>query len=168
MREGVKTMTSNEALEVKITEIEDINFPVDSIRTNIKNEINKKIQKNKQSASGSSNRNSGNSGGSASSSTRTDIGSGKTASSPNVKPPVTSIETKFWHLVHKDGVPQKRPFDDLFKNNDIDWKDDYKFFYNKYLSRSGENYFDKFKNIPELDRKKTTTLPELQKLIENN
>ena len=77
-----------------------------------------------------------------------------------------SLEKEFWALVKKPDL-KKEDFDNLFKKTG--WNNDYKNFYNNYLSKSkstANKYgFDKFAKVTVFDRAEAKTLTELESLI---
>jgi len=77
-----------------------------------------------------------------------------------------SLENEFWDLVKKTDL-KKEDFDNLFKKTG--WNNDYKNFYNNYLSKSksptNKYGFDKFAKVPVIDRNSATNLTELETLI---
>jgi hypothetical protein len=73
------------------------------------------------------------------------------------------FEKDFWELVKKPGMPQKKDYDNWFKSgSQISAQHEFKQFYDTYLTKS-EN-FEKFKVIPESDRKRAADSKDLKNL----
>lgn len=152
IREEVKISTDKELLKYRISEIEAMNFPVDNIKTNIIKEINEKIKTNSQSESGSS---SGDN-------PKEEPKRGPKPDPP--KPPAkSSLETKFWNLVHS-GNPKKDDYTNLLNEYKSKYKEsDIIKFLQKICKDSPT--FGKFKNkiesIDAIDLSEINTLTKI-------
>jgi len=139
IREEVKTLTMKDDLESKRTEVDAIIFPVDSIKSNIKAEIDIKLQPQQPKPQVTSEQQNQSQRG-------------------NAQQP---SEDEFWKLVWTSGRPVKESYDNLFSN--FDSNSPFKDFYNTYLQYSAD--FKKFQNILDEDRRKAKELTDLIDLI---
>jgi hypothetical protein len=74
------------------------------------------------------------------------------------------FQSAFWELMKKSDKPQKSDYDNWFKKgSSISAENEYKKFYDKYLDTSAK--FEKFTEIPAIDRIKAKTLNDLENLI---
>ncbi|MCL2312288.1 MAG: hypothetical protein FWC41_07365, partial [Firmicutes bacterium] len=123
IREDVKQLTKNDKdkLESKKNEIDNIIFPIDSIKTNIKTEIDNKISKQQQNQNQQQQQQNNQTS-----------RQNQQQQDTQLQQQTNSLETEFWNLVQKI-TPSKTEFDNLFKKTG--WNNDYKTFYNKYLSK---------------------------------
>jgi hypothetical protein len=160
IRDFVKTTTDTMLLKNKKMQIEDIKFPIidiDSIKTNILNELVEKAQKNNLSIVPK---------------LGSDIGKGRSnpKSTEQKKKPKQdnsgNFKDDFWALIYSDD-PKVEDFATWAKNYPYnEFNKEYRVCYNELLNN--ESKVNAFAKILIRDRKKVTTIEALKKLINEN
>lgn len=164
IREDIQTLATKADLKTKITEVDNIGFsPLDTIKRNIKEEINKQIQRIDYTTYADKEN------------TLSRDSSGRvTIKNSNVEIE-KACESEFLKLVNKSDK-NKQHYVDWYKVYKTklgtrSWNNEYIIFYDKYLSASSSGNgtwgFDQFKSIPNEDLHDITTLDQLEEKLKN-